>query len=73
MQMVVMGNPKAYLIGYGMGWALAKMIDLMYQNSTAGHFLRDLMCRLDKEMEARKVSISDREYETVDLTSFWHL
>lgn len=53
-------NPKAYIVGHAMGWVLARMVDLMYQNNTAGHFLRGLTCRLDKEMEACKVSILDR-------------
>jgi len=27
--------PKAYVVGRSLGWVLARMVDLMYQNNTA--------------------------------------
>jgi hypothetical protein len=48
-------KPKPYLIGEILGWTLARMVDLMYQNRTASHFLRGLVSQLLTEMTSRGI------------------
>lgn len=48
-------KPKPYLIGEILGWTLARMVDLMYQNQTASHFLRGLVSQLLTEMTSRGI------------------
>lgn len=46
---------KPYIIGEILGRTLARMVDLMYQNRTASHFLRGLVGHFLKKMTSRGI------------------